>query len=323
LLVVPASGLAVYVAATHRRRPARFALGVGAVLLAGGLSEGIEGRVLLRERNFFGVVRVTDVPEGSFHRLWHGRTLHGQQSFAPGREREPLTYFSRSGPVGQVFEAFHAGEARRRVGVLGLGTGSLATYAEPGERWTYYEIDPAVVRIAADPRYFTYLRDCRADSLDVVRGDARVRLREAPEGGFGLLIFDAFSSDSIPMHLLTREALRLYRRKLADGGLIVLNISNRYLDLDPVVGTLARDAGLACRIRLDNNLSPAEKRAGKSASMWAVLAARESDLGPLTRDPRWSEPRPDPGAAPWTDDYADILGHLSFFRRSRISQAHR
>ncbi len=316
-LVMIASGLAVYVAATHRKRPGRFALGAGAVLLAGGLSEGIEGRVLFRERNFFGVVRVTDVPEGAFHRLWHGSTLHGQQSFAPRRDREPLTYFSRSGPVGQVFEAFHAGEARRAIAVLGLGTGSLASYAEPGERWTYFEIDPAVVRIATDARFFTYLRDCRAEPVEIVEGDARVRLREAPPGAFGLLIFDAFSSDAIPMHLLTREALRLYREKLAPGGLIVMNISNRYLDLDPVVGTLARDAGMVCRVRLDRNLSPAEIRAGKSASMWAVLAEREPDLGPLARDSRWTQPRPDPGARPWTDDYAIMLRHLLIFRTSR------
>jgi hypothetical protein len=316
-LVMIASGLAIYVAATHRKRPARFALGVGAVLLAGGLSEGIDGRVLFRERNFFGVVRVTDVPEGQFHRLWHGSTLHGQQSFAPGREREPLTYFNRSGPVGQVFEAFYEGKARRSVAILGLGIGTLAAYAEPGERWTFYEIDPAVVRIASDSRFFTYLRDCRADSVAIIKGDARLKLREAPSAAFGLLVFDAFSSDAIPMHLLTREALRLYREKLAPGGLIVLNITNRYLDLDPVVGDLARDAGMVCRIRLDRDFSLAEKRAEKSASMWAVLAERETDLGPLAHDPRWNEPRPDQGASPWTDDYASILSYLSILRPSR------
>ena len=109
---------------------------------------------------------------------------------------------------------------------------------------------------------------------------------------------------------------------MARGGLIAINISNRYLDLGPVIGTLARDAGLVCRVRLDRDLSPAEKRAGKSASMWAVLAESESDLGPLARDPRWDRPRPDPGAAAWSDDYADISRHLSLSRSSRISRGH-
>ena len=151
------------------------------------------------------------------------------------------------------------------MAIVGLGAGSLACYAEPGQGWTFYEIDPAVVRIARDPRFFTYLKDCRARSQDVVVGDARLRLRDAPDGGYGLIVLDAFSSDAIPMHLLTREALRLYRDKLADGGLIAFHISNRYLDLAPVLGALARDAGLIDRIRRDRDISPEQAKAGQDS----------------------------------------------------------
>ncbi len=129
------------------------------------------------------------------------------------------------------------------MAVVGLGAAALACYADPAQGWTFYEIDPAVARVARDPRFFTYLADSRAGSLAVVLGDARLRLRDAPGHGFGLIVLDAFSSDAVPFHLLTREALRLYRRKLAAGGLIAYHITNRYLDLDPVLGALRGPRG--------------------------------------------------------------------------------
>jgi hypothetical protein len=318
LAVTIASGLFILLAATARRRPLRFALGVGAVLLAGGLAEGVDGRVLYRERTFFGVLRVTEAGTGDerLHRLFQGSTLHGQQFVAPGRRREPLTYYHRSGPVGQVFEVMHARRrrqgARLRVAVVGLGAGSLAAYALPGERWTFYEVDPAVVRIARDPTAFTFLRDSRADSIDVDVGDARLRLAVAAGQAADLIVLDAFSSDAIPTHLLTRQAVQLYRAKLAGGGLIAMHLSNRSIDLDPVVGQLARDAGLLARVRHDRTLSPQERRDGKSTSIWAVLAASESDLGTLGGDRRWQPPRLVPGDRLWTDDYSTIIGHLVF-----------
>ena len=318
LAVTIASGLFVLVAATARRRPLRFALGVGALLLAGGVANGVDGQVLYRERTFFGVLRVTEAGEGEarLHRLFQGSTLHGQQFVAPGRQREPLTYYHRSGPIGQVFEVIHTRRqrqsARLRVAVVGLGAGSVAAYALPGESWTFYEIDPAVVRIARDPRAFTFLQDSRAGSIDVDVGDARLRLVAAAGHAADLIVLDAFSSDAVPTHLLTREAVRLYRAKLASGGLIATHLSNRSIDLDPVVGRLARDAGLVALVRHDRKLSPQERRDGKSTSIWAVLAAQESDLGALGADPRWQPPRLEPGDRVWTDNYSTIIGHLIF-----------
>ena len=136
---------------------------------------------------------------------------------------------------------------------MGLGVGTLASYAQPGQRWTFYEIDAAVERIARDPRFFTYLRDCEAEAVDIILGDARQRLRGAPDGAYQLIVLDAFSSDALPVHLLSREAIRLYRAKLAPGGLLLFNLTNRYLDLDPVIGRQAerRRLGLPDLLRPD------------------------------------------------------------------------
>jgi hypothetical protein len=316
--VMLVAGLVVLVTVRAARRPLRFALAVGAVLLGLGLSEGVDGPVLHRERTFFGVLRVTEAFEGEarFHRLFQGTTLHGQQCLEPGRRREPLAYFARTGPIGQVFEVLHARPAAEgaraplRVAVVGLGAGTLAAYARPRERWTFYEIDPAVVRIARDPRAFTYIQESRAGSIGVDVGDARLRLHRATEHGFDLLVLDAFSSDAIPTHLLTRDAFRVYRAKVAERGLIAVHLSNRMIDLDPVVGRLAEDAGLSARVRYDGTLTAAERRAGKSASIWAVLAAQPAELGSIVDDPRWRLPRVERGDRVWTDDWSSIVGHL-------------
>ena len=161
--------------------------------------------------------------------------------------------------------------------------------------------------------------DCRASSLEIRLGDARLALALAPDHEFDLMIVDAFSSDAIPAHLLTRESLALYMRKLDSEGMLVVNISNRYLDLGPVIGLLARDAGLVCRLRVDAAVSLEEKAAGKQGSIWAVMAANEKNLGALSRDPRWETPRLVAGDSVWTDDSSSILDHLSVLRQASAS----
>jgi hypothetical protein len=262
---------------------------------------------------------VTHVSPGNFHRLIHGHTLHGQQCLDPARRREPLTYYHRTGPIGQVFEVFRSRPAGPAVAVVGLGAGSMACYAEPGQRWTFYEIDPAVERVARRPDYFTFLEECRADSLEVILGDARLRLQEAPEHGYGLIVLDAFSSDAIPTHLLTREALRLYRSKSADGGMIAFHISNNHVDLAPVLGALARDAGMICLVRRDLDVAPDDARRGKEPSVWAVMAARDADLSGLLDDTRWRSPQVGPDEAAWSDDFSNIIEHFTVLHRSGSS----
>jgi hypothetical protein len=309
------AGLLVLACATQRSRPVRFALAIGAAWLASGMAAGIDGRELFRRRSFFGVSRVTEVADGTVHRLFLGTTLHGQQCFEPGREEEPLTYFTRTGPVGQVFGNAPWRNGSSSVAVIGLGAGSLAAYAGAGERWDFYEIDPVVASIARDPRYFTYLQRSRAAPLSVILGDARMRLRDAPAHGYGLIVFDAFSSDAVPTHLLTREALALYRDKLTRGGILAFDITNRYLDLEPVIGALARDVGWAALIRADLDVLRAEKDAGKQPSIWSVMAANRSDLGLLVTDRRWHPPRVSASERVWTDDYSNLARHFGRYRR--------
>ena len=294
------------------KRPTQFALGLTAMLAASSLYATSQGRILHLERDFFGVLRVTTDPQGKFHQIVQGNTVHGRQSVDPSRATEPLAYYHRTGPVGQVFEAFNTAPAAPRVAIVGLGAGSLACYAEPGQDWTFYEIDPAVQRVADDPRYFTFLKRSRAGKLNVVLGDARLRLREAPERQYGLLILDAFSSDAIPVHLLTREAMHLYLEKLADGGLIVLHISNRRLDLKPVVANLANDAGLVCFHRDDLAISANESAQGKEASQWVILARAKEDLRSLPSDQRWQPLYARPSFGLWTDDFSDIISLLKW-----------
>ncbi len=310
--VMLASGLGALACVTAGRRPVRFALTVIAILAATGLARSTGGRLIYCKRSFFGVVRVTNDAERKVHRLFHGSTLHGEQSLKPALRREPTTYFTHSGPIGQIFEMLEPRLTQpvAQVAIVGLGAGTLASYARPGQKWTFYEIDPDVERIARDPRFFTYLQDCQAETVDVLEGDARFRLRDAPDHAFRLIVLDAFSSDAVPVHLLSREAIRLYREKLAEGGLLLFNLSNRYLDLDPVIGRQAEDSLLICRVRYDVYFGDAEKSAGKRPSIWAVLAATESDLGSLAADPRWRHPVQRAGSAVWTDDYSDVASYL-------------
>jgi SAM-dependent methyltransferase len=287
------------------RRPSRFGLGLCAVVLAATFLGGRQDNLLHRERSFFGVVSVQRDADGRFTQFFHGTTLHGQQFVDPARRDEPTSYYRRGGAVAQVFAAFSGPQVKSEVAVVGLGTGTLAIYGRPGQRMTYYEIDPAVLRIASDTRWFTFLRDSPA-RIDVVLGDARLRLAEAPNGAYGLMVLDAFTSDAIPVHLVTREAIQLYLTKLQSDGVLVFNVSNRYLELEPVLEAVARGLGLSARIQRDDaNLKP-----GEQASIWVVMARRDADLGALASDPRWRRLQGRPGVAAWTDDFSNLLGVL-------------
>jgi SAM-dependent methyltransferase len=317
-LTMLAAGLALLAFLTPRKAPLRFAMTLGAILVASGFATGINGRVLLRERNAFGVLTVTAAPEGDAHRLFHGSTLHGQQDLDPSRRREPLTYFTKSGPVGQIFEAFR--ESRPlRVGVTGVGAGTLASYARSGDNWCFYEIDPAVIDIARDNALFTYLGDCKAGPPRIVQGDARLSIAREPDARFDLLILDAFSSDAVPVHLLTREAIALYRRKLKPGGRLVFNLSNRYLDLSRAVASLAADAGWVCRARVDAEVSLVDEARGKRGSIWAVVAADAQALGALGTHPDWRSPAVRPRDRVWSDESSSLLDYLRLPGRTRHS----
>lgn len=274
-------------------------------MLAGSFYAGGQGKVVHVERNFFGVIRVTKDRTGEYLQLVHGSTIHGRQSRDPARSHEPLAYFHESGPIGRVFAFFNPKHPTARIGVIGLGAGSLACYAQPEQLWTFYEIDPAVERVANE--YFSFLRDCKAGPPKVVLGDARLRLKEAEPNGFDMIVLDAFSSDVVPVHLLTRQALALYLSKLKPDGIMCFHCSSRYLDLKPVIANLARDAGLTCLVREDLGTVPQEKKAGKEPSQWIVMARPGTDIDQLWKRGLWEQLPGQPDVPVWTDDYSNIL----------------
>ena len=295
------------------KRPLRFAVGLVAVLIASTFFVGTFGHILDTERSFFGVTRVTNDPESKFRLLFHGGTIHGMQSLDPARIREPLTYYTRTGPAGQIFKDAKVRMPQGNLAIVGLGAGAMACYRQPGQTLTYYEIDPLVARIARDTRWFTILRQC-APGANIVLGDARLELRNAPDAHYGLIVLDAFSGDSIPMHLLTREALALYLRKLAPGGIIAFHVSNIYLNLAPTLASLAQDSHLACMVENDIDVPQAEIDQGRFPSIWVVMSRDQTDRAYLAAEKgypaKWQPMAAKPGARVWSDDYSNLLSAI-------------
>ena len=252
-----------------RTRPVRFALALGAVMLASVIYAETQNRTLHVERNFFGTLSVKIDPSSATRILYHGNTIHGRQFIDPALQREPLSYFHREGPLGHIFDAFNANAASPNVAVVGLGTGSMACYSFAGQLWTFYEINPAVVRLAQTPEYFTYLEKCAVAITNIVVGDARLQMQSAPDHYYGLIVLDAFNSDAIPVHLLTQEAIDLYTSKLATGGMLAFHISNRSLRLDGVLADLAKHNGAMSLSFADGEFDPVS---GKDPSEWLVMA---------------------------------------------------
>ena len=293
---------------SFKRRPLRFGLAIAAVLLANPVE--IDQRIhgLHSERSFFGLHRVLTDYQGRFHLLYNGSTLHGLQRFQPVTSNEPLGYYSRTGPLGDVFTAIDAAHHTHTIALIGLGAGGIAAYAKAGQQWTYYEIDPAVDRIAHDPRLFSFLSRAPA-KIGVVLGDGRLSLGKSQES-YDLIILDAYSSDAIPVHLLTREALQMYLKHLSSSGLIVFHISNQYFRLAPVVAALARDANLTCRVRYSGAVSDSAAANGVLPSVYAVVSRTPADLGQLALNPRWEGVPLGPHPRLWTDDYSSLFAAL-------------
>ena len=300
-----AVGLPLFLAYPLRKRPLRFALSLGAVILAAALVTGIGRSTLHAERNFFGVLRVLSDQQQDLHAFLHGSTVHGRQHTAPERRCEALSYYHREGPLGRIFAEFRKSRCDdAQIAIIGLGTGATISYARPSEKWTFYEINPAVVSVAKSPQYFTYLTECAAAPVDMVLGDARLRLHNAPDHSYNLLVLDAFSSDAIPVHLMTQQALDLYLSKLSPGGLLIFHISNRNLDLTGVLADLAKSRGLSGVSMLDQ--TPTQPN-GKDPSHWVVLARNSADYGALAND-KDARPLVSSGTQDvWTDDFSNIL----------------
>jgi len=288
-----------------RERKLACAAAFAAMLAGVVLGAGGRGVVLDSERNFFGMLKVVESQDGRFHQLFHGTTLHGAQFAERERWCEPLAYYHRRGPLGRIFDL--PAKPNRRVAVVGLGAGAMACHEKPGEEWTYFEIDPAVVRAASDGQHFHYLGSCgRADRLIVV-GDARLRLMETPDGSLDFLVLDAFSSDAIPTHLLTLEAFALYRAKLGPGGFIAAHISSRHFDLRRVMRAQSEAMGWKAYFTTQGEPDSQMLQEGGSESDWVALMPDGHPLEAALRPGQWQSSTRGGLARPWTDDYSNLL----------------
>ena len=282
------------------------ALLLAMMVAQGGYSTIQETIAHHRTRSYFGIYSVYDNHQEQTRLLVHGTTLHGKQSLDPARRREPTTYYGDTSGVGLALDNAPAlFGPRARIGVVGLGTGTLACRYKPGEAWTFFEIDPAVVRYSRQGT-FSFLNTCAPDAR-IVLGDARLKLAAATSGSFDVLAIDAFSSDAIPLHLLTDEAFGVYERALRRDGLLLVHISNNYIELEPVLAAIAAKRGLAASVRLD--VPSGELTV---ASSWVALSRDPGKLAQLqarSRKLEWRPLAPAQGPA-WTDDHASVLPYI-------------
>jgi hypothetical protein len=272
------------------------------------------------QRSYFGVYRVQSADDGAYHTLVHGTTLHGAQRVRddegnPVEDTSPATYYYANSPMARTIEKVRErlGDKKGRYGVIGLGAGSLACHSKPDEAWRFFEIDPVIIGIASDPRYFTFLKTCQPKP-DIVLGDARLTIAKEPDDSFDLIIVDAFSSDAVPVHLMTAEALQLYLSKLKPEGIVLLHISNRYLDLDSVLSATVDEVDEAEGFLISDD--DADGSYAQSTSTVAVFARNEEALAPLRSLPGVSE-FAETNLTAWTDDYSDILGPFLSKMRNR------
>ncbi|NVN87469.1 MAG: fused MFS/spermidine synthase [Rhodopseudomonas sp.] len=269
-------------------------------------------------RSFFGVHKIVVTPNGQYHVLMHGTTIHGAQKMqnddgtpVTGRP-EPISYYYKDGGIGQGIAAIRERKGGPiRVAVIGLGSGSLTCASQPGESWKFFEIDQSMVDTARDPKYFTFVSKCAPD-LQPVMGDARLTFAHEPDGVYDLIIVDAYSSDAIPIHLATREAMAIYKSKLAPQGAVLMHVSNRHLELASVVVGIAAANDLKSWVYTEDSGRDAEYIFGTSA---VVSARAEADVGQLADSDVWADTEPDAEQRVWTDDYSNVLGAV--WRRLR------
>jgi SAM-dependent methyltransferase len=295
-----------------RGRALLFTLVVGALCGQALLVPPDKRTNLVRVRSFFGVHRVTldSVPAlgGNVHILFHGTTIHGTQAQSADFRCQPTVYFANSGPLGQGFLKVMSMNPRANVGVVGLGTGALATYTREGSRLRYFEIDPEVEQLARDPRYFTYLTECAKGHVDVILGDARVTMAREPAHSYDLIQIDAFSADNIPTHLLTTQAMQIYFQLLKPDGILMLHLTNRNLTLEPPAAATVKAIGATALMQ--EYLPPPGTSAMVTAPSKVMLIAKSpAALAGFAQDPRW-RPARDNGVRAWSDDYTNILGAL-------------
>ncbi len=284
--------------------PLRFGLSIGAgFLVAAATHVTSDGSIPLTARSFFGVHKIVTTDDGRFHNLINGNTIHGVEDMQ--HKDIPLTYYYPRGPMGEIMIFDHP----KTAAFIGLGVGSLAAYGMPGQQFTYYEIDPIVEQIAENPQWFTFLKDSQAH-VNVILGDARLEMAKSP-AKYDLIVADAFSSDAIPVHLLTQEAIQMYLAHLNPNGLLVFHVSNRYLDFMPILGAEAH-ANHLYGFGILGATTPQERALGAQDSEWVLMCRNEVALQHVPIN-QWMELDPTT-ERPWTDDYSDVIAAFALDR---------
>lgn len=269
--------------------------------------------LLETRRNYFGVMRVYDY-SGNARSLVHGTTTHGMQYTDAKRRTTPTTYYSPVGPAADIF--YHLDGMKRtsevqQIAALGLGLGSINCYMAPSRRFHFYEIDKDMAEIAQDTKYFSYLSDCTKD-YKIILGDARLKIAEAPDASYDLIFIDTFSSDSVPIHIITKEAFEIYLRKLKPNGIIAVHISNRYFDLRSPLAANVKELGLRAIYKTH---TPAKRKGSFDAGTAYVIIGREDiDLVEFVEKSSWGQLVAPRIMQPWTDDYANIFPAFNFMR---------
>jgi len=293
------------------RDPLPFAAIIAFVLLANHYV--FESSGARSVRSFFGVLKIADSYDGRYRLLSHGTTLHGGQRIrdADGNSLsgrpEPIMYYYNGSAMAQILDAARERKKPIRYAVIGLGTGTLACRAEPGDTVHYYEIDPAMIRLATNPKNFSFLDECRP--VTITLGDARLTLTEAPDESYDVIIVDAFTSDAIPIHLLTREAMAIYRQKLAPDGIVAIHVSNRHLELASVVAGIAKANGMVSRVSESADVTENDAEYVYLGTVVAATA-KDENFGSLAKSESWELQKPDPKQWVWTDDYSNIIGSI-------------
>ena len=304
--------IAAIVSAFLLRRHTPAFVGVAALLALAAQAIDSRSEVIRSDRSFFGVLKQAEVEIGGLggkvRTLAHGTTLHGAQARDDRYRCRPLTYYAPETPIGQVFRTVQAERAPINIATIGLGTGTSAAFTRSVDRLTFFEIDPLVVEIAHDPKNFSYTTECARGKIDFVIGDARLTLAKQPPENFDIILVDAFSSDAIPAHLLTREAMKIYLSKLKPDGVIILHLSNRHLELSPPAYAAAKAAG-GVALEQFYQSSPASPPLWESSEQVMIVGRSPQALQTFHKDARWEMPAVTT-VRPWTDDYMNLVGAI-------------
>ena len=318
-------GAMLVIAGLVSREPLPFAAVIAVAFIIGhAYKPDAEQRETMR--SFFGVHKITETTDGQYRVFLHGTTIHGAERLRddagnPITDKPPMiTYYHPNSPMGVTVKAVRARvNGPIKVAVVGLGTGTFACHAEPGDSFTFYEIDASVQKMARDPNHFSYISRC-APNVPIVLGDARLTLAEAKDK-YDLIVLDAFTSDAIPIHLMTREAMAIYLNALAPHGIVLMHISNRHMELATVVAGIAHVNGLASRVNNRGSRDGEDDAKYIFTSTVVISAREEADFGTLLEDQDWTPIEPPAGQRIWTDDYSNVIGAVIRQYRKESAEA--